>query len=335
VIWPTLQEQIEIDPTNVWITSFWGWSPEAWGCVGFSKPGRLKTIMREAGPGSFWVTYVTESSPDAQEDMKGKIVGFYQLGDETGHSSQFIEPEVYELFPDRWVHAVRAVGAWTIDRTDWQSVREFASDSYFAPNGKDRGRSIAQSGRRLKKFEAEKLLDMKFRYVEPYSGSTSMIKNGRTPDQGKAHAPSRPGPAVDGLCLVDRSKNTAKNLYILELLGGSEEFLGRTPEDINGRKIIKVGLSHTPEVRCDAYNASLPDGRFRWELIRSTSRDGDDRYKNHDIAVEGEQAMKDYFMLPSNTAQSLDREFFLAKQGTIDEAWNAGRRAAIRKAQNG
>ena len=285
--------------------------------------------MRGAGPGSFWVCYVTEQSPDAPKDMRGQVVGFYQLGGETGHSSQFIEPEVYERFPDRWLNAVRAVGAWTIDKSDWQSVRKFASDTYFAPNGRDRGRTIGRDGIRLKKFEAEKLLGMQFKFVEPYSGSTPTGSRGGEPDNQKTRAPSRPGPAVDGLCLVDRSKNTAKSLYVLELIGGSEAFLGRA---VKGRKIIKVGMSHMPEIRCDAYNASLPSGRFRWELVRSTAMDGDTRYENHNIAVVGEQSMKDYFMLSSNTAESLEHEFFLADDITIAKAWQAGREAAVKEA---
>ncbi len=327
--WPTLQEQIDIDPTNVWLTSFWGWSPEAWGCVGFDEAGRLANVMRDAGPGSFWVCYVTKTAPDAPEDMKGKVVGFYQLGNETGHSSQFIEPEVYERFPDRWNNAARAVGAWTIDKKDWQLIDDFAPESYFTPAGNDRGSTIGKSGRRLKKNEAEKLLDMRFKFVEPYSGSTPTNLNNEEAEKQKTRAPSRPGPAVDGLCLVDRSKNTAKSLYVLELMGGGEAFLGR---NLNGHKIIKIGLSHMPEIRCAAYNASLPTGRFRWKLVRSTAMDGDTRYKNHDIAVVGEQAMKDYFMLSSNTAESLEREFFLADDTTIEEAWRIGRQAALRKA---
>ena len=332
--WPTLQDQIEIDPTNVWLTSFWGWSPEAWGCVGFDRIGRRNTIMREAGPGSFWVCYVTEQSPDAPKDMRGQVVGFYQLGGETGHSSQFIEPEVYERFPDRWLNAVRAVGAWTIDKSDWQSVRKFASDTYFAPNGRDRGRTIGRDGRRLERFEAEKLLDMNYKFVEPYSGSTPIQQADINKTRGKARAPSRPGPAVDGLCLVDRSKNTAKDLYILELIGGSEAFLGRSAEDIAQRKIIKIGLSHTPDIRCNAYNASLPAGRFRWKLMKSTSSDGDAKYKNYNIAVAGEQAMKNYFMSSSNSAESLSHEFFLADDKTIESAWHVGREAAIKEINN-
>ena len=288
--------------------------------------------MREAGPGSFWVCYVTEQSPDAPKDMRGQVVGFYQLGDETGHSSQFIEPEVYERFPDRWLNAVRAVGAWTIDKSDWQSVRKFASETYFAPNGRDRGRTIGRDGRRLEKFEAKKLLSMNYKFIEPYSGATGIVSPKLKDQRTTTRAPSRPGPTVEGLCLVDRSKNTAKNLYILELTGGNEAFLGRSSNDIIGQKIIKVGLSHMPEIRRDAYNASLPAGRFKWELVRSTTMDGDTRYKNHEIAVAGEQAMKDYFMLSSNTAESLEHEFFLANEKTIEQAWIIGRKASLEKA---
>ena len=266
--------------------------------------------------------------------MKGKVVGFYQLGEQTGHSSQFIEPQVYERFPDRWTNAARAVGAWTIDKSDWELIDDFAPESYFTPEGNDRGSTIGKSGRRLKRFEAEKLLGMNFRFVEPYSGSTSVQQPTDNQSKGKAHAPSRPGPAVDGLCLVDRSKNTTKDLYVLELTGGREAFLGRTSENIGNRKIIKVGLSHTPEIRRNAYNTSLPAGRFRWELIKTTSNDGDVKYKNHNIAVAGEQAMKDYFMLLSNTAESLEHEFFLADDNTIENAWQVGREAAIKELSN-
>ena len=61
----------------------------------------------------------------------------------------------------------------------------------------------------------------------------------------------------------------------------------------------------------------------------TTKQDIGEVYANQDIALAGEDKMK---TILDEYGTSLGGEFFLAHQDTIDEAWFAGRCAALRKA---
>lgn len=323
----SIREHIEADPPNVWLTSFWGWSPDVWGCVGFDEAGRRDTVLREGAAGSLWVCYVTYTAPNAPEAMRGKVVGFYQLGDETGHSSQFIEPSVYARYAGRWTHAIRAIGAWTLHEDDWIDVEVFAPETYRNAEGKDRGRSIGKHGRRLLASEAQNLLSLRAT-AQPLYGADAGPLSQDTVSVTDLLSPSRPGPAVEGRVLVDRTRNTAKELYVLKLHGGASRLLDPSLPVV-GRSIFKVGLSHAPEARLSAYNLSLPKCMLRWTIDRSTLRDGHDLYPDQATAEVGETAMKEWLHEDCDQAISLGGEFFLATDAAMDRAWEIGRDAAL------
>ena len=74
------KEQILSDNPNVWITSFWGWSPDGWGCVSFSDKSRVPTVIKEMPEGGLWIIYVTKNAPKpTPNEQKGKLIGIYQL----------------------------------------------------------------------------------------------------------------------------------------------------------------------------------------------------------------------------------------------------------------
>ena len=106
--------------------------------------------------------------------------------------------------------------------------------------------------------------------------------------------------------------------------------LGMTSDEIAGRKLIKVGLSYSPETRQKAFNSALPKGPFNWTVLRSTLLDGHDLYSHHNVAVTGEQAMIKYLERSSNSAVSKGHEFFLASEKDIAKAWLLGREEALK-----
>jgi len=322
------KSQIHQDPPNVWLTSFWAWSPKTWGCVGFSDIGRQRTMLREMEEGALWVIYVTKNAPaPTPKELKGKIIGIYQLSLESGHSSTFIEPEQYSNFAGKWVHAIRATQAWTISEGDRFAIEDFASESYFNENGKNRGRSIGRYGRRLTQAESRKILNLKVKEAEVYQGH-QVDDNSPEVRFKDVLTPSKPGPAFEGMALMDRTKNTKKELYILKLKGHIGSFLDANDKSLKGHNIIKVGLSYSPASRQCAFNKALPGNAYEWELLHSTLLDKDEIYSCHKVAVAGEQAMVDFLKVDG---KSLGGEFFLASDCAIEQAWKIGREAALKK----
>ena len=107
--------------SRAWITAFWKWEPERWGCVGWTFAGSRKTIT-DLAPDPFpIVIYTTKTSP-ADIPNRARVMGVYELTHQIGHRDQFSAPEAHGYYPERWQHALRATRAWEIpDRppTDW------------------------------------------------------------------------------------------------------------------------------------------------------------------------------------------------------------------------
>lgn len=77
---------------SIYITSFWGWSPESWGTVGFTAPGRRETILRTTTDPFIMIVYVTKGAPNCDPDILGKITGFYIVSHIEGHRNKLRTP---------------------------------------------------------------------------------------------------------------------------------------------------------------------------------------------------------------------------------------------------
>jgi hypothetical protein len=88
--------------------------------------------------------------------------------------------------------------------------------------------------------------------------------------------------------------------------------------DVSGQKVIKVGFSKSPEMRCGQFNKSLPSCKLGWRVHRSTFADGLLPYPSSKHARVGEDMMKVYL---DQNAKSLGGEFFLADPEQISTVW--------------
>lgn len=123
-----------------------------------------------------------------------------------------------------------------------------------------------------------------------------------------------------------------KYLYILRLEGDVAAWLGRSAVDVAGKSIIKVGFSKNPASRRDQIQAAYPVGKFQWRVLFPKPPIGEPPYKNADVAIAGEDAMKEY--LGKDLRQRLGGEFFVADDAEIERAWAFGA-AASEAAQGG
>lgn len=331
----TFEEKFDVDAFSddpfagdpeVWITSFWGYTPEKWGCVGFTQAGRLRTLRRERTFPFLMVIYVTEGSPDAAPHDRGKVMGFYELSELTGDRDLFTAADHHSLSPKSWRHSFKALRAYEILPEYRPHIRD------FDPTIREEGRELAVSknGAQLPSHSVEILKSLPRREVPVFGVQYNLDFDIVIPGRGDASSPGKgyvQGGAGRRLGYeVREPKGTEKELYVLKLSGDPEAFLGRP---CDGQDIFKVGLSISPKTRAQALNKAMPRGAFSWDVHLSTVWDGHPRYSCFEVAEKGEMAMK--LNLASLGERHLGGEFYLASESEIERAWSHGREAALKR----
>ncbi|WP_422362516.1 hypothetical protein [Pyruvatibacter mobilis] len=303
---------------SVYLTSFWGWSPETWGKVGFKQKGRRETILRETTDPFIMVVYVTKKAPGAEKELLGKVAGFYLVSHQKGHRNEFTAKFQHSRFPERWLFALKAERAFTF----LPAHRLHIDDLDPSIKREKRWRTIGKNAEALAPEFVEQLRKIPFvevpvygvnRALDPYVIQPPKRRQG----QVQAGPANRSGYAVDG-----EPEDAPKELYVLELEGDMEAFI---EGGANGRCVYKVGQSMSAEIRLAFFQRAMPYGRFKWQLLRSTRLDGHDLYPGYDIAVAGENAIKKVL---AEKAEWLGGEFYAATIEQLNEAWEAGREEA-------
>src|SRR4051812_20218664 len=116
------------DETSVLFTSFWGWSPETWGTVGWTgNPGltRRTNLLKELTDPFITVCYATNTQENDHPDLRGKIAGFYLMSHETGLRNEFTHPIHHHREPEKWQHSLRALRAFSYVPEHRIILREF------------------------------------------------------------------------------------------------------------------------------------------------------------------------------------------------------------------
>jgi hypothetical protein len=322
-VFPPAESANSDDTPAMWLTSFWGFSPETWGCIGFSSESRRQHFLTRTRPGVLVAIYVTKAK--GQEDERGRVVGFLEVSHRTGHLREFIAGDAWawtERDPasrGKWEFALRVTRAWRIAPEERPNVDDAFPDSYSTTKAE----FIGAQGVRVTAEEAASLLDLTV-FEVPVHGQTDPI-DGAIQPMRNALKPSRavyPGKEPYWVGEIDGPKH----LYILRLEGDIARYLGRSQGEVADKLIVKVGFSKSPLSRRDQIQAAYPEGTFRWQVLYPKTIPGEAPYPNARIAIAGEDAMK--ARLENDGAKSLGREFFLADEGLVIRTWAAGANAA-------
>src|SRR5690606_27509497 len=80
---------------DVWLTSFWGFTPQTWGCVGWTVASERESFLKLTGPVSYVAVYVTKNNirRNSDTEMDGKVVGLMETSRIVGSIEDFISPE--------------------------------------------------------------------------------------------------------------------------------------------------------------------------------------------------------------------------------------------------
>lgn len=313
-------EGIKSDSPNVWLTSFYGFRPEEWGFLGFADDTRRQGFIQGSQPGVLVVIY---GAGEASKDELHNVIGIQQCSHQQGHAEQFMYPPAWEekkndpARADRWNYAVKATRAWRVTPETRMDVRDFAPEATRS----GAWQHIGSRGVPLSKAEAANILKFDLQEVDVY-GENPIIGSMAGSAQ-ELLAPSKAGP-VSQNSHVTRESEGPKHLYILQLHGDTDAFLGRPA---NGQIIIKAGFSKSPQTRCADHNKAIPKCAFHWEVVHSGQKYGFDPYPSSDHAKHGERAMQQ-ILCGKPRGCSLGGEFFLAEPNLVQEAWDKGNHAA-------
>lgn len=306
------------DGRSVLFTSFWGWSPETWGTVGWTKEigrGRRDKLCRELTDPFIVACYVTLSAPDAEAYERGKITGFYLVSHETGDRDEFTHPVHHSLQPEKWRHSLRALRGFNYLPEYRLDIRQ------FDPAVLKRAQPVAAMGEIVTDARRLALLrETPWEEVPVYRPriGISALEAAALPIGWVRAGPENQG----GYSVPPMTQALTRHLYILRLDGPTDALL-LTPA--NGRHIIKIGLAASPESRRTQFQAALPRSALCWNVYRTTFNSIPKINWTFAAAVAGEYAMKVFL---AAHAEHLDGEFYLASEVQIDEAWRLGTAAA-------
>ena len=315
-----VEAAFKTDPPQVFLKSFHGFTPENWGFLGFTEAFARDKFVRESKPGALLIVAGTSKAPDPSERLR--VLGMQQQTHIHGSKWDYLAPDRHDEErndPDRvngWIHGLKAIRAWKIPTEERPFVRDIFPETH---NGGKNGTAIGAYGMQITFQEAQRFLKLPIFETPIYGGPpVEVLLPGPA---GAVLKPSRPGPISQSSYMV-REAEGPKHLYILRLRGDEGSFLGYGAQ---GRLIVKVGFSVSPQTRCDAHNKALPACAFGWQIENSTYADKRDPFPSSNHALAGEQAMKD---LLEREGKSLGGEFFLADKSAIDRAWKAAVHAA-------
>lgn len=307
------------DGREVWLTSFWGFDPSKWGCIGFADEAKRNRFLSQSKSGVLVAIYVTKGK--GPEEMRGKVVGVLELSHEAGHAQNYIsgdrwrEKELNPKSKGKWLHAVKATRAWSIVPEDWKRVEDIFPKAY----GSAHPEFIGASGVKVSAHEAEILLQLDVQEMHVYGSTEVADPTIQTLDS--ALSPSRAIPPPSEPYTVGETDGP-KYLYILELQGDIASYRGCSPEEVEDKSIIKVGFSKSPLARRNQIQSAYPEGVFKWSVLFPSPVPEDAPYANASVAIAGEDAMKK--RLVDGNAEVLGGEFFLAEDWLVYKTWFAG-----------
>lgn len=301
---------------SVLLTSFWGWNPETWGIFSFTEKGRRDKIRKDTTDPFIGLVYSTINSQHGNKEDRGHICGFYVVSHEECNRFDFTDPASHHTATDRWKYGLRPYAAFSFLPEDRIHIKNFWPERI----SKGGGASLSKSGDFVPEEKIDQLRQLHVEQTPLFSSTTRNFEQ-QEKTTIKKWVPAFPD-RKNGYWVGDRESDLPRRLYVLRLYGNENHFLSEPPE---GRWIVKVGLSYSPQARCNEHQRTLPQGRFVWKVHYGTLHDS--VLHSYVAAEAGELEMKQYL---GEHGIHLGGEFYAATEEQIEKAWERGSETAQR-----
>lgn len=295
------------DGKRIRIRSFYGFSPEEDGYVGWSKAADRDAYLRKLNDGDLIMIYGASTS-ETDKAERSYVLGFLEIEarairDEDKASDVGMERKRERGWLGRWSHDIPVRRAW---RTEEKLlISQIAYRSYRA----EAGQALAVHGADLDDDEIEQALKIRVREVNVFgeppvgTGETGLIPF------GQKFKPSRAFPGSHGERTANYEDGIAY-IYLAVFEGDGHALLNRRKEFGDKSVAMKIGVTNDVKRRLGELNAGIPpaaSGKWRISMISQPVAD-------KKSAEASEALFKDQ---AQSRPESLGREFFWGK---LDDA---------------
>lgn len=294
---------------NIWLRSFYGFSPEEDGYIGWSQEAGRDHMLGKIQSGDLIMVYGA-STTDTKKSDRLRVLGFLQVDaepirDVDKASETGMRRKIENGWRDKWTYGLPVRRAWVAAET--VLLERIATETY-RPNA---GQAIAAWSPSLTREETARALRIKVSETNVF-GEPPIAEDALTREPlANAFKPSRAFPGSFGTQVVERVDGPTK-LYVFRFKGDAAALLGLPATKLGKRILVKIGVSNDPSRRLEEMNAGFPPAAVgRWGHGNVS-----EPYPDRVAAEIAEQAFKD--QAASRNLDSQGGEFFLGEPLDIE-----------------
>ncbi|MGE6742409.1 hypothetical protein ACQKGC_19235 [Allorhizobium pseudoryzae] len=287
-------------PRSIRLRSFYGFSPEEDGYLGWSEKASRDRMLGLVEDGDLFMIYGAASA-ETNKNERHRVLGFLQvearpIRDVDKASPLGLKRKRDNGWAEKWSHALPVVRAWRVDEP--MLLETIAPVTYRA----EAGQAIAVWNPELTPSEIDLALRIKVTEVnvfgEPPVAETAVKKR----PLAEVYQPSKAFPGSFGE-RTSTYEDGPTHLYLARFVGDGFGLMGLQKPQFDKSDLIKIGVSNDVNRREEELNCGFPPAaKGRWK-IEMTSQ----LYDTKAAAEAAEQAFKDR---GQKELTSLGGEFF-------------------------
>lgn len=252
------------DGKQIRIRSFYGFSPEEDGYVGWTRESSRDAYLRKLNDGDLIMIYGA-STVETEKSLRSYVLGFVEvearpIRDYEKSSQLGLDRKRDAGWSDKWTYAIPVRRAWRAEEK--MMIARIAFNSYRP----EAGQALAVHGADLDQGEIAQALKIRVREVNVYGEPPLAEGDAPAIPFAEVFTPSKafPGSAGERTALHEDGE---AYLYLAVYEGDSHAFVGRRKSLGDKSVALKIGVTHAPKRRCTELNAGIPPAASgRWAL---------------------------------------------------------------------
>lgn len=287
-------------PRRIWLRSFYGFSPEEDGYIGWTDAGARDRMLQQVETGDLFMIYGAASA-STNRVQRHRVLGFLQveaepIRDFEKASALGQERKLSNGWADKWTYALPVTRAW---RATESILLERIAPTTYRPEA---GQAIAVWSPPLLPDEVDRALRIKVSEVNVF-GEEPIEETSSTPEVlAQSFSPSRAFPGSFGE-RTSTYEDGPTSLYLARFEGDSFALLGQ-PKPYGDKSVLtKIGVSNSPERRCGELNSGIPPAALgRWSIPLFSVP-----FATRKLAEDAERQFK---LIAETKLRSVGKEFF-------------------------
>lgn len=288
-------------PRRIWLRSFYGFTPEEDGYIGWTEEGPRDRMLSLVEDGDLFLIYGAASAETARV-QRSRVMGFLQVDKEairdTDKSSAIgMKRKLDAGWRDKWSYAIPVRRAWRAEESIL--LEQIAFKTYRA----EAGQAIAVWNPPLLPEEIEQALRIKVSEVNVFGEPPIEPAETKKAPLREVFTPSRAFPGSFGESTVNREDGPTF-LYLMRFEGDGRALLGQSHIQNDKRVLMKIGVSSDLARRVAELNSGFPPAALgKWTPALKSKA-----FPDRKSAENAEQIFKDTAV---KELESVGGEFFL------------------------